>query len=171
MDIIKWCNENQGFISALLASLSLISSIIAICISISVAKLPYKKKLLISRSFDYLVMQHAQTGEVLMPLNGMTISVLNVGAIPINIHYLGLGIKVPFKSMQKIISIKEDNYHSKILNISEQDSVECGLDVLKDCIKRFKNYDMIYAIAIEAEGKIYKRRISSVKNFKKTLKQ
>lgn len=171
MNIIKWCNENQGFISALLALLSLITSVIAICISISVAKLPYKKKLLISKSVDYFVMQHTQTGKVLMPIKGMTVSALNIGAIPINIRYLGLGIKVPFKSMQKIISINEDNYHSKILNISEQDSVECSLDILMECSKKFKNIDVLYAIAIDAEDKIYKRKILSVKKLKKILKQ
>lgn len=34
MEIIEWCNNNQGFISAILSLLTLIASIIAIIISV-----------------------------------------------------------------------------------------------------------------------------------------
>ena len=40
---IEWCNENNGFISAVLAIASFLLSIFAIEISIIVAKMPYKK--------------------------------------------------------------------------------------------------------------------------------
>lgn len=40
---IEWCNENKGFISAVLAIASFLLSIFAIEISIIVAKMSYKK--------------------------------------------------------------------------------------------------------------------------------
>lgn len=48
MEIIEWCNNNQGFISAILSLLTLIVSIIAIIISIVTSRLPFKKKLLLT---------------------------------------------------------------------------------------------------------------------------
>jgi len=44
-NIITWCNENCGFVSAALSLFSLITSITTIAISVSIAWLPYKKKL------------------------------------------------------------------------------------------------------------------------------
>lgn len=43
--IIEWCNENQGFISAILSVLTIIISVIAIYFSNKVGKIPYKKKM------------------------------------------------------------------------------------------------------------------------------
>ena len=47
MCFIEWCNQNNGFISAILSIIGLLLSIIAIVISIHTARLPYKKKLLL----------------------------------------------------------------------------------------------------------------------------
>ena len=47
MYLIQWCNDNNGFISAVLSFVGLLLSIIAIVISLRTAKLPYKKKLLL----------------------------------------------------------------------------------------------------------------------------
>lgn len=44
-DIIKFCNENQGLFDTILSLCSLLVSIIAICMSIHNAMLPYKKRL------------------------------------------------------------------------------------------------------------------------------
>ncbi len=44
-NIVSWCNANSGFVSAVLSLFSLITSIMTIFISVSVARLPYKKKL------------------------------------------------------------------------------------------------------------------------------
>lgn len=44
-DIIKFCNENQGFFSAILSLCSLLVSIIAIFLSFYNSMLPYRKRL------------------------------------------------------------------------------------------------------------------------------
>lgn len=43
--IIEWCNDNQGFISAVLSVLTIIISVIAIYYSNKVGKIPYRKKM------------------------------------------------------------------------------------------------------------------------------
>ena len=44
-EIINWCNNNDGFIMAILAFLSLLLSAVAIIVSIKTARMPYKKGL------------------------------------------------------------------------------------------------------------------------------
>lgn len=41
MDVIQWCNENNGFLTAILSVVGLMLSVIAIVISIHTARLPY----------------------------------------------------------------------------------------------------------------------------------
>lgn len=43
--IIEWCNDNQGFISAVLSVLTIIISVIAIYYSNKVGRIPYRKKM------------------------------------------------------------------------------------------------------------------------------
>lgn len=45
--IIECCNTNAGFLSGILALFSIVLSMVAIYISIIVAKLPFKKKSLL----------------------------------------------------------------------------------------------------------------------------
>lgn len=42
-DIIIWCDDNYGFLAAILSSVGLLVSVIAIVVSIKTAHLPYKK--------------------------------------------------------------------------------------------------------------------------------
>ena len=44
MKYIQWCNENNGFLTAILSITSLLLSVTAIVVSIMTARLPYKKK-------------------------------------------------------------------------------------------------------------------------------
>lgn len=77
--IIEWCNTNTGFISAILACLSLIVSIVAIGISIHVSRLPYVKKLLVKPTYYFTV---PATDE------GLSVTATNVGSRPIHIEHL-----------------------------------------------------------------------------------
>lgn len=45
--IIEWCNENQGFMTAVMSICSLIVSITAVVISVVLASIPYRKKVAI----------------------------------------------------------------------------------------------------------------------------
>lgn len=54
MNFIEWCNNNEGFATILLSTLTLIVSIIAIVVSIKTSKLPYKKKININIVYNEL---------------------------------------------------------------------------------------------------------------------
>lgn len=79
MDIVQWCNNNEGFISAILSILTLIISIIAIYSSIKLAFLPYKKSILINPVYGiredkyYLELNVANSGNKLIGISYITI--------------------------------------------------------------------------------------------------
>ena len=43
--IITWCNENQGFFSAVLCTLTILTSLLTVLFTWKVGKMPYKKNL------------------------------------------------------------------------------------------------------------------------------
>lgn len=45
MDIIKWCNQNQGFLSFVLSVVTIFISVIALFTSKNLAKIPFKVKI------------------------------------------------------------------------------------------------------------------------------
>ena len=51
--IIQWCNNNDGFTSAILSVIGLGLSVIAIWVSISTARLPYRKKITVQMNTVY----------------------------------------------------------------------------------------------------------------------
>ena len=53
MEFIEWCNNNEGFIVAILSMLTLVISIIALFTTIRLAYIPYKKRLLINPVFGF----------------------------------------------------------------------------------------------------------------------
>ena len=93
MEIIQWCNTNSGFLTGVLSLLTLAVSVIAIIISVRTAKLPYKKKLSLSSSFDIAFMQNPITGETGSGILGISVNAANVGARNVNITYLGISVK------------------------------------------------------------------------------
>lgn len=79
MNIIQWCNSNEGFINAILSILTLIISVIAIYSSIKLAYIPYKKRILINPVFGikfdkyYLELTIANSGNKLIGINSITV--------------------------------------------------------------------------------------------------
>ena len=81
-EIINWCNSNNGFATILLSALTLLVSIIAIIVSIHAARLPYKKKLIVSGG------SFVSVGGI-----GLHITATNVGNRQIKISNIGFRIK------------------------------------------------------------------------------
>lgn len=81
MNIIEWCNYNVGFTNALLSIITISISIIAIFISIRVAYVPYKKKIIIRPEFGidenglyYVELTIANAGNKLIGIDRIIIS-------------------------------------------------------------------------------------------------
>lgn len=73
--IIAWCNENQGFFSAVLCTLTILTSLLTVLFTWKVGKMPYKKKLAVMIGY----WGSDETG------HNLRISIANVGRIPIYI--------------------------------------------------------------------------------------
>lgn len=92
MNIIRWCNENNGFLTAILSLIGLVLSVTAIVVSIRTARLPYKKKLMLGSYMSVGASMIPGVGAETQIL-GMSASATNVGNRTINITYLGYAIK------------------------------------------------------------------------------
>ena len=75
-NIINWCNENQGFFSALLCTLTIFTSGLTVFFTWKVGKMPYKKKLTV-------MIGYWGSNEV---GHHLRISIANVGRVPIYIR-------------------------------------------------------------------------------------
>ena len=89
MNFIQWCNDNNGFLTAILPLIGLILSVTAIVVSIRTARLPYKKKLLLGSSLLLGVSRIPLRGTE-TSLVGMSSTATNVGNRTISLKYVDL---------------------------------------------------------------------------------
>lgn len=164
--IINWCNNNVGFMEALLSTVGIILSIIAIVVSIRTARLPYKKGIKLSKTFDYHFSLDKETKKVTSELIGVSLSAVNTGSRDINITFLGLGVRKCSKSsMKKLVKFKNDENNVGIIKSTEIASVSYStVDILANLERNHFNCK-IYIFATDSEGKHHKKYIDKVKNF------
>ena len=108
---IEYCNENNGFISAVLTIASFLLSILAIVISIIVPKMPYKTKLILSFYTNLGV--GLNSGK-----NFYSVEATNIGNRVVKLSFFGLGYKEN-KSWKKLYSISTGNGQNILLNIND----------------------------------------------------
>lgn len=148
--IVYWCNTNQGFFSAVLSIIGLLLSLIAIFVSIKAARMPYKKKVLLGRTFDYVI------GGTEMYLS---VFATNIGNRDIYIKFLGLGIKKGCR-MQNMIPI--NSVYDSRGKISPSETKEMKYNA-RDLMPLKENYrNMLYIVMSDSEGKNYKKRIGKI---------
>lgn len=152
MEIIEWCNNNQGFISAILSLLTLIVSIIAIIISIVTSRLPFKKKLLVTCG-SFIGIGFEGTG--------IHVTVTNVGNR--NIFIKNLGIKVEGQVFTNMKTIEE----SRIMLNSGETTTQYFYNSEFSVFSKIQQNKKAYAYAEDSEGKTYKKYICKVKNLVK----
>lgn len=146
--IIAWCNANEGFVSAILALVSLLLSVVAICISISVAKLPFKKK--ISLAFYTNMGIGGAKGYI-----GYEVVATNIGNRVVATDYVGLGYYKKGK-LQRLYTINRNLENKQRLDVNESCNVTFTNNEFND-IKRQSS--RVYAIATDVEGTVFKKRI------------
>lgn len=152
MDFINWCNNNQGFVTAIFSLLSLLISTIAVVISILTAKLPYKKALRISAG------SYIKGSSELKEPRGVYVNALNIGNIPVKIDELGLLYK-----------------NKQYINVNTIAEARVVLKQMESVDQMFSGYylkeefrgktGIVYAFAKDAEGRIYKKRICHANDF------
>lgn len=79
-EFVLWCNENVGFLSAILSIVTILISVIAIIVSLKTALLPYKQALKI---IYYIEDNEDDVPEIYLTL-------MNIGNSPIGIDYIAI---------------------------------------------------------------------------------
>ena len=138
---------------SILAFTSVILSVIAIIVSINVAKIPFKKKL--SLGFYKGIGVGLSYG-----LEYYCIEVINIGNKTIKLKYAGIGFYQDGK-MVKFVNIN-NSFQPKLLNVN--DSVQVNYSV-KDLQEMAENNKQLYVVAYDIENKLYKKRIDKFKEF------
>lgn len=149
MNFIDWCNNNMGFASLLLSALTLLVSVLAIAVSIHTAKLPYKKKLLVTAG------SYFTDGSV-----GIHVTATNVGNRNIKIKTIGI-------LMGKMVYVNKNSlFDSKIiLTQGDETSQYFDSEDLRTSIatNKISISTRMIAMVEDTEGKRYKKRLPKVK--------
>lgn len=155
--LISWCNSNIGFASLLLSALTLFTSVIAITISILTARLPYKKKILISSGFYFGVGANTDT-------SGLHVTAINVGNRQIKISAIGL--KVNEQVLTNIDTMQESR---TILTQGEETEQYFQTEGVIHSLKSMQvsSSTKVYAYVKDSEGKEYKKYIAKVSEIMK----
>lgn len=164
--MIQWCDNNEGFVSALLTIFALILSIIAIVVSLKTARLPYKKKLKLYSNTKYAVLEGYHGGVSLAGMS-LTAGAVNLGNRQINIEYLGFGIYIEGR-LKKLTPLGRNIDCRGILECTEMREVDFTVQELLAASDTLNN-KLIYIFAIDSEGTIYKKKLGHYENLMRTL--
>ena len=157
MEIIEWLNVNYGFSSIILSAVGLLISTIAIVISIKTAKLPYKKKIGLVMTYNYLFPAGV--------IAEIEVQALNLGNRPVRMKKLGLGIKMN-GSMSFLCKIDNINTPA-LLNPTEEMNYVYDIEDFKKILSENKGYKMLYMYAKDNEGKEYIKKIKRINKMRK----
>lgn len=144
---IKFCNDNQGFVSALLSFFTVLTSLIAIAVSIQTSRLQYKKKLKLEYRMVYGVLR---VGGNRIPLR-YQIEATNIGRVPISLQFIGLAYKASDGTVKRLVNKDSPDAHSKILKVNEVAEVPYALTTEQELLGKD-----VFVLAMEPNGKIYK---------------
>lgn len=169
MDIIEWCNVNNGFLTGVLSLLTLIVSIIAVVISIRTARLPYMKRLILTSDISVLVGTNDFTGQIVSQFSGITVNATNIGNRNINLKFLGFAIRTGFK-LQKMQTTERTLGGTGILEPTGVVSIEYTAKEMKG-FGTLKPRTKVYCCAMDTEGKTYLKYYGKVGKMVKNLQK
>lgn len=170
--IVNWCNENNGFITAILSAIGLLLSVTAIVVSIRTARLPYKKKLKLTSSVDVAFSKNTITGEVISSIMGITVNAANIGSRNVSIVYLGLCIKdKKSKWNKKITKIRDGITGIGMIALAEiKTELYRKVDLLS-LLSLLSGDAKIYLYAKDTEGTEYFKSVGNAKNMLMNLEK
>lgn len=151
IEVIEWCNNNTGFATIVLSILTLIVSIIAIFVSLSTARLHYKKKILVERG------SFISADDI-----GFHVTATNVGNRQVKISSIGFKIN-------SYVYINKFTLHESQIVLSQGETTSQYYEIqdFKRTLAEMKvsNYTKVYAYVKDTEGTEYKKyftRISKI---------
>jgi len=158
--MIEWCNQNQGFISALLTLVTILLAVIAIVVSISTARKPFKKKLLLSTSLTLGMVTSPYVGNSPTPI-GYSISASNIGNRAVNITYLGFAVKIDGR-LQRVYALDRDLGGKGVIQATETRDVQFLADELIQGFSKIDQRTKVFACVEDSEGKVVQRSAGAV---------
>ena len=158
-EIIKWCNDNNGFLTGVLSLLTLVVSVIAVVVSIRTARLPYKKKAILSSSF-LLGMVTEPFASKPMAL-GLEAGITNLGNRAIHITYLGYAVKKN-KKYYRMYPINRTIECKKTIAPTEIMTVSFMADELIKGLADEAMETKLLIYAVDSENKEYIRKAGTV---------
>lgn len=170
--IVNWCNENNGFITAILSTIGLLLSVTAIVVSIRTARLPYKKKLKLTSSVDVAFSKNTITGEVIGSIVGIMVNAANIGSRNVFIVYLGLCIKdKKYKWNKKMTKIRDEITGIGMIAPAEiKTELYRKVDLLS-LLSLLSGDAKIYLYAKDTEGTEYFKSVGNAKNMLMNLEK
>ena len=168
-EIIRWCNDNNGFLTGILSLLTLFVSVIAVVVSIRTARLPYVKRLVLSPDITILFGTNDFTGQSVSQFAGITVNATNVGNRNINIKFLGLAIRTGFK-LQKMQTRDRTLGGEGILEPTAVSKVEYTAEEMLE-FGDIKPRTKVYCCAIDTEGKTYLKYYGRAGRISSNLKE
>ena len=169
--IIKWCNVNEGFMTAILSLVGLLLSGIAIGVSIHTARLPFKRGLKLSCSYDFVFTKNKKS-EIERNLGGMRINAVNTGFRDINIVFLGIAVKKHFfsNSFREFAKLDNNNVGAGILSPTSIATIVYDPISLALAMDELRKREQLYIFARDSEGNRYHQRIGKVYTIEKDLR-
>lgn len=159
MEFIEWCNENNGFLTAVLSLIGLTVSVIAVIVSIRTARLPYKKKLKLAVTTNFIFEQNLLSLKILSNIAGISVNVTNIGSRMVNLTYLGLAVRDIKGSMLLLNKLNEKMEGIGIIKPTEIRSTSYPINDLLISIKKMPMNAVIYLYATDSEGKLYRKKM------------
>lgn len=145
-NLIQWCTANNAFINLILSLSTIIISIIAIIVSLTTARLPYKKKIKLSCGIAY-------NGASWM----ISINAVNIGNRAVKIEMIGLLINSKQLFDKGTIGSNQITLNPAAITTHY---INCG-DLQHICGGIAKE-TIVYAYVTDSEGKTYKEKTGTV---------
>ena len=152
--IIEWCNQNNGFLTAVLSMLTLIVSVIAVVVAIKAARLPYKKKVLVKAGQFFSEQDY-----------GIHVTATNVGNRDLVVAVVCLEI-----GDQTCLNPRTFMESKVKLKCGETTSQYYTCDMLRNALNKIENESLkVYGVVKDSEGKEYNTKIGTVREIKRFL--
>lgn len=157
MNFIQWCDDNNGFLTAILSLIGLILSVTAIVVSICTARLPYKKRIVLGWEVVGIVPGVGVKSSVL----GMSASATNVGNRTVNLRYLGYAVKKDREYHHFNLIYREFNSKASLAPSEWSERLFYTHELIEQLSRENRNIEF-FVYAIDTEGKEYTEEIGTV---------
>lgn len=164
MNYIQWCNDNNGFLTAVLSLIGLTLSATAIVVSIRTARLPYKKRIMLA---SYLArFQVVPVSVSNHPIPGIIAVATNVGNRTVNLTYLGYVVKKDGRYYALYPNpirphILKFNSKSSLAPSETSESWFYANELIESFSRENRNTEL-FVYAADTEGKAYMKKAGTV---------